>query len=221
MLEWNDILIRLALAALLGGFVGFERERRDWAAGIRTHMMACVGSALVMMVSSFGFMDVLGTPNVELDPSRVASSVIIGVGYLGAGIILVLKRGNIHGLTTASGLWTTAGVGLAAGGGMYFTAVAATIIALLILYGVQLLQKKLFFTPANSQLSLKVNTRKDANKLLLALLQFPDDISDIAIKRAKNHYQVEAQLFSVAKNRIGEILEELELIVPLERVKLH
>ena len=221
MLEWNDILIRLSLAAFLGGLVGFERERRDWAAGIRTHMMACVGSALIMMVSSFGFSDILGTPNVMLDPSRVASSVIIGIGYLGAGIILILKRGNIRGLTTASGLWTTAGVGLAAGGGMYFTAAAATVIALLILYGVQLLQKKLFSTTVVSKLQLTVRDRHEANKLLDALLQFPDDFSSLSVRRIKKKYLVEGKLFSSSRKRIAEMLEEIESVVVLQGVKLN
>lgn len=144
MLSQEEILIRLLTAAFLGGLVGFERERKEWAVGIRTHMLASMAAALVMVTSSFGFSDILGSAHVMLDPSRVASSVIIGIGYLGAGMILVAKPGNIKGLTTASGLWTTAGIGLAVGGGLYFAALIATVIALIILYGIQLLQRKLF-----------------------------------------------------------------------------
>ena len=96
-----ELLSRLVLAALLGSVIGFERERMNWAAGLRTHMLVCVGAALMMLVSAFGFADVLGTKNVVLDPSRVAAQVVSGIGFLGAGSILL--RGEIvRGLTTAA-----------------------------------------------------------------------------------------------------------------------
>src|ERR1700712_1863676 len=98
MLPWSEIVIRLSLASLFGALIGLERERKDWTAGMRTHMMVCVGSSLVMMVSAFGFSDVLGTPHVELDPSRIAAQVISGIGFIGAGTIIFLKQGTIRGL---------------------------------------------------------------------------------------------------------------------------
>ena len=113
MLDSSEILIRLLLASAFGALIGLERERKDWAAGLRTHMMVSVGSCLIMIVSAFGFSDILGTENVSLDPSRVASQVISGIGFIGAGTILFLKQGAIRGLTTASGLWTVAAIGLA------------------------------------------------------------------------------------------------------------
>ncbi len=90
-LIWSEILIRLALASLFGALVGLERERKDWAAGMRTHMMVCVGSSLIMIVSMYGFADVLGQEHVVLDPSRVAAQVVSGIGFIGAGTILFLK----------------------------------------------------------------------------------------------------------------------------------
>ena len=133
MISWSEILIRLSLAAFLGALVGIERERKDWAAGLRTHMMVCVGAALTMMVSAFGFYDILGTKAVILDPSRVAAQVISGIGFIGAGTILFLRQEVIRGLTTAAGLWTVAAIGLATGGGMYFAAATATVVVLIIL----------------------------------------------------------------------------------------
>src|SRR5690606_2709085 len=112
MLDWKDIVIRLGLAALFGALIGLERERKNWAAGMRTHMMVCVGATLAMMISSFGFGDVLGRDHIVLDPSRIASLVLSGVGFIGAGAILS-RQGTIRGLTTASGLWTVAAIGLA------------------------------------------------------------------------------------------------------------
>jgi len=111
MLPDTDILIRLLLAAVLGSLIGFERERLLWAAGIRTHMLVCVGACLFMIVSAYGFAPVLG-PNIVLDPSRVAAQVVSGIGFLGAGAILA--RGEIvKGLTTAASIWTVGIMGAA------------------------------------------------------------------------------------------------------------
>jgi putative Mg2+ transporter-C (MgtC) family protein len=129
------------MAALLGSVIGFERERLSWAAGLRTHMLVSVGACLMMLVSAFGFADVLGTRNVVLDPSRVAAQVVSGIGFLGAGSIL-LRGEVVRGLTTAASLWSVAGVGLAVGGGMYTAAIGATVIILVILAGIKPLERR-------------------------------------------------------------------------------
>ena len=139
MLPETDILVRLLLAAVLGSLIGFERERLLWAAGIRTHMLVCVGACLFMIVSAYGFGTVLGQ-NVVLDPSRVAAQVVSGIGFLGAGAILA--RGEIiKGLTTAASIWTVAAIGLSVGGGLYFAAVVSTAVILGILAGVKPLEE--------------------------------------------------------------------------------
>jgi putative Mg2+ transporter-C (MgtC) family protein len=129
------------MAALLGSVIGFERERLNWAAGLRTHMLVCVGASLMMMVSAFGFADALTQKNVVLDPSRVAAQVVSGIGFLGAGSIL-LRGEVVRGLTTAASLWSVAGIGLAVGGGMYIAAFGATVIILVILAGVKPLERR-------------------------------------------------------------------------------
>jgi putative Mg2+ transporter-C (MgtC) family protein len=135
-----DIVGRLLTAAVLGSIIGFERERLLWAAGIRTHMVVCVGACLIMIVSAFGFADSLSSKNVVLDPSRVAAQVVSGIGFLGAGAILA--RGEIvRGLTTAASIWTVAAIGLAVGGGLYFAAAASTAIIILILAGIKPLEE--------------------------------------------------------------------------------
>lgn len=141
MIEWQEITIRLVPASIFGAPVGLERERKSWSAGMRTHMMVCVGSCLIMIVSSFGFFDVLGGKNIELDPSRVAAQVVSGIGFLGAGTIMFMKEGIVRGLTTAAGLWTVAAIGLATGGGMYLPAGIATGIVLIFLWALQPLKK--------------------------------------------------------------------------------
>ncbi|KGT03652.1 mgtC family protein [Burkholderia pseudomallei] len=141
MLNNVELIMRLMLAAALGSVIGIERERLSWAAGLRTHMLVCVGSALIMIVSAFGFADVLGQAHVDLDPSRMAAQVVSGIGFLGAGSILL--RGEIvRGLTTAASLWSVAAVGLAVGGGLYAAAIAATIIILVILAGIKPLERR-------------------------------------------------------------------------------
>jgi putative Mg2+ transporter-C (MgtC) family protein len=104
-------------------------------------MLVCVGSALIMIVSAYGFADILGTPNVVLDPSRIAAQVVSGIGFLGAGSILV-RRDAVRGLTTAASVWAVAAVGLAVGGGLYIGAVPATVIILIILAGIKPLERK-------------------------------------------------------------------------------
>lgn len=128
----GELCVRLVIAALMGGCIGFERERLSWAAGLRTHMLVCVGSCLVMIVSAHGFDELITNPKIMLDPSRMAAQVVSGIGFLGAGAIMM--RGEVvRGLTTAASLWAVAAVGLAVGGGMYIEAAASTVIMLVIL----------------------------------------------------------------------------------------
>lgn len=124
--------MRLLVAAALGALVGLEWERLEWAAGMRTHALVSLGSALFMVVSIFGFSDILNERHVSLDPSRVAAQVASGIGFIGAGTI-ILRREVVKGLTTAASIWAAAAVGLAVGGGMFLAAGAATLLALLVL----------------------------------------------------------------------------------------
>ncbi len=134
MIDPLEILIRLLAAAALGAVIGVNRGRLEWAAGLRTHMLVSVGAALAMIVSAFGFADVLRAPDVVLDPSRIAAQVISGIGFLGAGTILFLQREQvIKGLTTAAGLWAVSAIGLAAGSGMFIAAMMATAVIWVIL----------------------------------------------------------------------------------------
>lgn len=140
MISDAEIAIRLGVAALLGSLIGFERERLLWAAGIRTHMLVSVGSCLLMIVSAYGFQNVTHLDHVVLDPSRIAAQVVSGIGFLGAGSIL-LRGQVVKGLTTAASVWTVAAIGLASGGGLYFAASLTTAIILAILVGIKPLEE--------------------------------------------------------------------------------
>ena len=149
-----ELVGRLVMAAALGSLIGFERERLSWAAGLRTHMLVCVGSTLIMIVSIYGFTDEL-SQHVTLDPSRVAAQVVSGIGFLGAGAILA--RGQIiRGLTTAASVWSVAGIGLAVGGGLYIPSIAATVIILLILAGIKPLEKRFIAYHQRRHITMKV-----------------------------------------------------------------
>ena len=115
----------LGLALLLSAAVGVEREIRQKSAGLRTHTLVGVGAALFVLLSKYGFSDVLAPGRVVVDPSRVAAQVVTGVGFLGAGLIFV-RRDSVRGLTTAAAVWVTAAVGAAAGGGLPVLAACAT-----------------------------------------------------------------------------------------------
>jgi putative Mg2+ transporter-C (MgtC) family protein len=133
-LDWPvEPLIRLALAALLGGLVGLEREVRGRQAGFRTNLLVALGCALIMIVS-ISFASHPWPPHapnfsVSVDPARIAYGVMAGIGFLGAGVI-VKYEGGVHGLTTAAGLWCVAAIGLACGVGLYLIALSAAVLVL-------------------------------------------------------------------------------------------
>jgi len=121
------IVLRLLLASLLGGMIGLERERRDRPAGLRTYIIVCLGACMSSLVGQFA----VNTLGLDSDPLRLGAQVISGIGFLGAGTILVRERFMVTGLTTAAGLWTTAVIGLALGIGFYEGAVLGTVICLI------------------------------------------------------------------------------------------
>ena len=128
-------VIRIMIAAFCGCLIGYERSSRNKGAGVRTHAILALGSALIMLVSKYGFIDIN-----EIDGSRIAAQIVSGVGFLGAGVIFV-KNGNVSGLTTAAGMWATSGVGMCIGAGLYDIGIITTII----LIGLQILFHRGFF----------------------------------------------------------------------------
>ena len=121
-----EYLVRIFVAACLGLLIGSERKNRNKSAGIRTHVIVALGAALIMVVSKYGFMDV-----EKADAARVAAQVVSGIGFLGAGVIFV-RNNLVNGMTTAAGIWATAGVGLALGAGMYVVGISSALLVLFI-----------------------------------------------------------------------------------------
>ncbi|WP_235586031.1 MgtC/SapB family protein [Lactococcus lactis] len=118
------------LAGVCGYAIGYERNSRSKNAGTRTHLIVALSAALMIIVSKYGFMDIISTHGVNLDPSRIAAQIVSGIGFLGAGMIFVHNQ-SVNGLTTAAGIWATSGIGMAIGSGLYFIGIVATLLILL------------------------------------------------------------------------------------------
>jgi putative Mg2+ transporter-C (MgtC) family protein len=165
-----DALLRLTFACALGGVIGFERELRDREAGIRTHLLVSLGSALFTIVSAYGFHEFLtnGGNIVRADPSRIAAQIVTGIGFLGAGAII--REGlSIRGLTTAATLWVVAAIGMACGAGYYWPAAAATVLTLIALWPLRLLAYHLIdrIKPEENRLTVELKEGEPLAALLV------------------------------------------------------
>jgi putative Mg2+ transporter-C (MgtC) family protein len=161
-LSWGQDLARLAVAAGLGGVIGFERELRDREAGLRTHILVALGSALFTIVSAYGFTEFLaGGVVVRTDPTRIAAQIVTGIGFLGAGAILRYGA-SVRGLTTAATLWVAAAIGLASGAGYYAGAVLGTAVTLTALWPLRFVAHRLIDRLRPEEQSIIVGLRRGA-----------------------------------------------------------
>lgn len=213
-----DVLWRLVLALALSSLIGLERELRQKSAGLRTHSLVGVGSAAFMLVSTYGFADILGQ-HVTLDPSRVAAQIVSGIGFIGGGIIFV-RRDVVRGLTTAAAVWVTAAVGMACGGDLPLIALVTTAIYFVVAYGYPVLFRRLpIVANAPSEVRLVYHDGQGILRRALeecARLGF--SISDLTIrnegKRAPTGGQrlVEVDIELWGKRPITELAADLEQI---------
>ena len=151
---------RIVLAMLCGGIIGIERQLRIKVAGTRTHMMISMAAALMMLISKYGFLDVIGTAGVTWDVSRIAASIITGIGILG-GIIITGKQGHVSGTTTAAGLMATIAIGMAFGAGMYGMGVSVTALVLIMQY---LLHRNLWIVKQTIRAQVVFHIEHDAGE---------------------------------------------------------
>lgn len=182
-----ELIVRLILSALIGGSIGIEREVSNRPAGLRTHILVSVGSTLIMMVSIFGF-------GGEGDPGRLASQVVSGIGFLGAGTII--RTGNdIKGLTTAASLWVCAGIGLAIGAGYYLGGIVTTVIVLISLIALGSIEKKV--------------SRKTYKSFLIIGYDRPDLIGDVGTEFGKHSITIKD--VSIVENDFNSEEQLIEL----------
>ncbi|ELG3533584.1 MgtC/SapB family protein [Salmonella enterica] len=162
----TDLLIRIALAGLLGGLIGIERQLRAKEAGLRTHVLVGIGSAMFMIVSKYGFEDIIRENHVDLDPSRIAAQVVSGMGFLGAGTIIIQKQ-IVKGLTTAAGMWVTAAIGLVIGSGLYEIGIYGAFLTLIVLEVFRQLSNRLL----NHHYILQMKISPDCLSMVFNVLQ--------------------------------------------------
>lgn len=181
--EWI-IIFRLILAAVLSGVIGFEREFHGRAAGFRTHILLCVGSALVMLTSMHIFDIYYG--KVACDPARIAAGVVTGIGFLGAGTIMHAKS-SVRGLTTAASLWVVAGIGLAVGSGLYLGSIVTTIIAIITLMFFSRLEYTMIRKDWYKTLVIEAKEGVEQLKeIRQELEEYRIQITDFAVERSKD-----------------------------------
>jgi putative Mg2+ transporter-C (MgtC) family protein len=174
-LGWDGVLLRLVVAALLGGAIGLERELDEKAAGLRTHILVAAGSALFTIVSAYGFHDFLahGGNEVRLDPTRIAAQIVTGIGFLGAGVIF--RQGfTVRGLTTAASLWIVAAIGMAAGAGYWKGAVIAAAVAFISLRPLEMAKNKLLPQRGPNRLTIELQEGVPSGAVLDAVERHGD-----------------------------------------------
>jgi putative Mg2+ transporter-C (MgtC) family protein len=198
-LGWDETLLRVLVAAGLGAAIGLERELDEKAAGLRTHMLVSVGSALFTLVSAYGFADILQHSGsqvlVRLDPSRIAAQIVTGIGFLGAGVIF--RQGfTIRGLTTAASLWLVAAIGMAAGAGYWAGAVLATAAGIVSLRPLEWLKERMIPQRAASRLVVELSEGATSGSVLDAL----EHVGDLlALRREGTRLEVELRLDRAAR----------------------
>jgi putative Mg2+ transporter-C (MgtC) family protein len=207
-----DLSVRLIIASLLGLAVGFEREIHGHPAGLRTHMLVALGSALFTVLSAQGFGQAQGA-GVSIDPTRIASQIVSGIGFLGAGAIL--KDGIvIRGLTTAASLWAVAAVGMAAGAAEYVIAAVATVVILVSLWPINILSERLHGT-AQPELQLRLQLDRIAalGEVTSILGANKLEIGGISTHReARNRYRIELTVRGRGPSVMAALIDEIAAV---------
>ncbi|CCB86515.1 uncharacterized protein YhiD [Parachlamydia acanthamoebae UV-7] len=220
MLSDVEILLRLFLAAILGGMIGLERERGSWFAGLRTHMLVCMGSTLFMIVSQYGFNGILQKELVVLDPSRISAQVASGIGFLGAGTILFWKNA-IRGLTTAASLWAVAAVGLSIGGGLYLAGVGMTIMIFIVLAGIKPLEKIFFKKKFISEIRFAIAPKISLIALDEILQKSALRLANLQVEILKDKEVIHLFFYSNLGSESIVIIEALKNLPGIEKIETY
>ena len=221
-----EVVLRLVLASLLCGAIGFEREVRDQPAGFRTHILLGVGAALFTLVSAYGFEPftraALGSGGLQFDPTRIAAQIVAGVGFLGAGAIIRQGR-DVRGLTTAASLWAASAIGMAVGAGYLFGAAAATLLAMATLYALRRFRSSVIspMRLGSADLEFSLKATEDGPTSALEVLERHDitiRTMDAEIDEERARYRLQIRVQPSAD--VHAALAELSGIPKVERVSL-
>lgn len=215
---WTS-LIRLTLAFILAGIVGFEREKKGHAAGLRTHILVCMGAALTTLTGIF----CAETLGFGTDPMRIGAQVVSGIGFIGAGTIMVTRATHVRGLTTAAGLWSTAAIGLALGAGFYEGAVVCTLFISIVISRLKGLDRILNKRKKYMDVYIEICGTTNVNPVLDKLNELGIGISETDITASKSgkveNVGVSFELYSKEKHRLTE-REVTELVRGIEHIEL-
>jgi putative Mg2+ transporter-C (MgtC) family protein len=208
-LGWDETLLRVAVAAALGGAIGLERELDEKAAGLRTHMLVAAGSALFTLVGAYGFAEF---PGSSVDPSRIAAQIVTGIGFLGAGVIF--RQGfSVRGLTTAASLWLAAAIGMAAGAGYWKGAVIAAGAGLIALRPVEWLKERAIPYRAAGRMTVELAEGGTSGEVLDALERVGDLL---ALRRDGRRLEVELR---IDRDRRTQALDLVSALPQVEEVR--
>ena len=206
-----QLVIRVMAAAVLGAAIGYEREVRTKSAGIRTHVLVALGSALFMIISIYGFKDVK-----QFDAARVAAGVVTGIGFLGGGIIIKLQKSHIIGLTTAAGLWVTAAIGLAVGCGMFELGILCTVVTIICLEAMHFWAFRLGNRNVNAVLSAK-----DPEVLADAVKSLGKMVDRFSLSKDGDLYKMDVDLSVNKKTNTADLMPKLTSIPGVELESLE
>ncbi len=218
----GEVLLRLVVAAVLGGSIGLERELREREAGLRTHLLVSVGAAVFTLVSAYGFSDFHygSRAGITLDPTRIAAQIVTGIGFLGAGAII--RQGlSVRGLTTAATLWVVAAIGMATGAGYYSAAILATLIVLVSLWPLRLLTYRVLVRvrPEEGRLLVTLPPATTAAPLLAELERFGARVDTLEIEDAQNERVVVVTVHLDDRARAGEMVERVSELDEVRRAE--
>jgi putative Mg2+ transporter-C (MgtC) family protein len=217
-LEWYEVLARLALAGALGAAIGFERELREREAGLRTHLLVSLGSALFTIISAYGFHEFLtsGDAVVRSDPTRIAAQIVTGIGFLGAGAII--RQGiSVRGLTTAATLWVAAAIGMAAGAGYYSGALIGTILTLVAVGPLRILAFPIFerMRPEERSMVIQLRHGTPASQLIDALERQDARVEHFQLDDERDRRIVTLTLDTPSENLLSHVAD-LEFVQGVE-----
>lgn len=198
LVSFPVILLRLTVAILLGALIGFERETREHTAGMRTNALVALGAALFTVISAYGFTDMLTIPHVQLDPTRIASYVIAGIGFLGGGaIFFVQDKERVKGLTTAGAIWVVAAIGMACGAGLLLEAIAATLLALIILILLRFVEHFLLRGRSSRLFHIRIEAIASTGELVSKIYSICIQ-KNITIEKLSMHLEQEREMITLA-----------------------
>jgi putative Mg2+ transporter-C (MgtC) family protein len=218
-LTWAEILLRVGLAAVLGGAIGFERELREREAGLRTHLLVSVGAALFTMVSAYAWRDWRFSTEEGLvfDPTRIAAQIVTGIGFLGAGAII--RQGlSVRGLTTAATLWVVAAIGMATGAGYYAAAVITTVLVLVSLWPLRIVAHRVSgrFRPEEGRLVVELGAGATAGSVLATVEEAGAAVKSLEFEEERDLRRVDMR---VRLERGRDAADLIDALTRAEEVK--